>query len=193
MFIASAANNTLQGRAIHSINERWGTNFQSWAGRETIGIPVCKKKYAPFDFKLTQKDKHGKIRIDVVRMYGCACHSHLRENSIRCHGERKGWEPFGQWSMKKALALAKKWADNWNASKSDHQNGSFESIFQTSCDENNLLSTSLTSSSCSGALCSTDVSLASWKRLCHNGKCAWKLKHKYDDIMSEMHERSQSG
>lgn len=45
MFIASAANDTLQGRAIHQVNERWGADFRSWNGRETIGIPVCKKKY----------------------------------------------------------------------------------------------------------------------------------------------------
>ena len=45
MFIASAANDTLQGRAIHKVNEQWGADFRSWNGRETIGIPVCKKKY----------------------------------------------------------------------------------------------------------------------------------------------------
>ena len=45
MFIASAANDTLQGRAIQNVNERWGADFRSWNGRETIGIPVCKKKY----------------------------------------------------------------------------------------------------------------------------------------------------
>ena len=45
MFIASAANDTLQGRAIQKVNEQWGADFRSWNGRETIGISVCKKKY----------------------------------------------------------------------------------------------------------------------------------------------------
>lgn len=49
MFIASAANDTLQGRAIHKINERWGADdHRCWNGRETIGIPVCKKKYGRY-------------------------------------------------------------------------------------------------------------------------------------------------
>ncbi len=50
MFIASAANDTLQGRAIHKVNERWGADFRCWNGRETIGISVCKKKYGEFLF-----------------------------------------------------------------------------------------------------------------------------------------------
>jgi hypothetical protein len=45
MFIASAANDMSQGRAIHKINERWGTDYRNWNGSETIGISVCKKKY----------------------------------------------------------------------------------------------------------------------------------------------------
>ena len=48
MFIASAANDTLQGRAIQRVNEHWGADFRSWNGRETIGISVCKKKYGQF-------------------------------------------------------------------------------------------------------------------------------------------------
>lgn len=183
MFIASAANDTLQGRAIHAINEKWGTNFQNWTGRETIGIPVCKKKYAPFDFR-KRTDSDGKIRVEVVRMYGCACHSHLRESVIQRHGERKGWEPFGQWSMKKAQALAKKTAEKLNTVYSGDEKEQEDACPMTE--------TLTSSSSCSLSSDSHDLHLA-WKRLCHNGKCAWKLKHKYDDVVSEIHEKNQAG
>ena len=55
MFIKSAAADTLQGKAIQAVNEKWGDANNSdarrqWGGRETIGIPVCKKKYSPFAF-----------------------------------------------------------------------------------------------------------------------------------------------
>ncbi len=50
MFIKSAANDTLQGSAIQKVNENWGADFRSWVGHETIGIPVCKKKYGTFLF-----------------------------------------------------------------------------------------------------------------------------------------------
>lgn len=186
MFIASAANDTLQGRAIQSINERWGTNFRKWSGTETIGIPVCKKKYAPFDFSTKVEGKDGKIQVQVVRMFGCQCHSRLRENVIRCHGERKGWEPFGQWSMKKAQALAKKLTCELNAT------GRQTRTLQKSENLEESSSSSIVSTSCVGSSIdntNNDNSL-SWKRLCHNGKCAWKYKYKYDDVVSEIQEQS---
>ena len=169
MFIASAANDTLQGRAIHKINERWGTNFQKWIGRETIGIPVCKKKYAPFDFK-KRIVKDGRVYVEVVRMYGCTCHSHLREDVIRRYGERKGWEPFGQWSMKKAQMIARKLADRLNSNGTSSDSGGEDTTSSSDSDESPF----------------------SWKRLCHHGKCAWKMKHKYDDVASEILEREES-
>lgn len=180
MFIASAANDTLQGRAIQSINERWGTNFRKWTGTETIGIPVCKKKYAPFDFQSRVEGKDGKIRVHVVRMFGCACHSRLRENVIRCHGERKGWEPFGQWSMKKAQVLARKLTDELNASSLHQNSGSCVRSSQGG---------SVLSSTCSGCSLDSNDTNTAWKRLCNNGKCAWKLKHKYDDVVSEIQQK----
>jgi hypothetical protein len=186
MFIASAANDTLQGRAIQSINERWGTNFRRWTGTETIGIPVCKKKYAPFDFQTRVEGKDGKIRVHVVRMFGCACHSRLRENVIRCHGERKGWEPFGQWSMKKAQVLAKKLTDKLNASGRCLQSSVGTGVLSTT----NSTVASRSCSSCS--LDSNNDTSLTWKRLCNNGKCAWKLKHKYDDVLSEIQQKDSA-
>lgn len=53
MFTRSAASDTLQGQAIHSINVKWGDpDPLQRTGRESIGFPVCKKKYAPFRFPI---------------------------------------------------------------------------------------------------------------------------------------------
>jgi len=167
MFIKSAANDTLQGKAIQSINERWATtkNFKNWVGTETIGIPVCKKKYAPFDFKRVVLSD-GTVEVKVVRMYGCALHSSLREDVIKKYGTRKGWEPFGRWSIKKAQNKARKLTE-LNASNSDTESSSSSSS-------------------------DTEDSTIAYKRLCHNGRCAWKMKHKYDDIYEEIQERDES-
>lgn len=194
MFIPSAANDTLQGKAIHKINEKWGVHINSRydhkhnhsmgtkrnircsknggsTGAETIGIPVCKKKYAPFDFRKKIVDDDGKVIIQVVRMYGCVCHSAFRERVIRQYGERKGWEPFGQWSMKKAQLVAKKLTERINAN-----NGLIDS------------GDDATTSSASSYDDIDDNPIA-WKKMCNNGKCAWKMKHKYDDVVEEIHER----
>lgn len=118
-------------------------------------------RYAPFEFKKVV-NKNGKVRIEVKRMYGCACHSHIRENVIRKAKERKGWEPFGQWSMKKAQSLANRLADRINRSNGDSNSSSSDSD-----EEGN------------------DSNLDDLK-LCHNGLCVWRYKHKYDDIMEEI-------
>jgi len=148
MFAKSAANDTLQGRAIHGINEKWGEG--KWNGRETIGIPVCKKKYAPFAFK----KKDGKIVVE--RMFGCFVHSDLRKEKIEAHGVRDGWEPFGQWSMQKAKELARKETEKASTTTKVEKDA---------------------------AVVSSDDELRS---ICSNGKCAWKMKAKYDNIRREI-------
>lgn len=173
MFCKSAANEMPQGLAIHKINKRWAVNsvndgkygynktFQNWEGRENIGIPVCKKKYAPFDFH--RKEVDGHVGIEVVRMYGCRIHSGIRQNIIAQHGPRKGWEPFGQWSMKKAKKISRKFA----MAEMDENSGSSSSSSVSSDDEKPTL-----------------------KQLCNNGQCAWKMKHKYDDVVEELESTS---
>lgn len=175
MFIASAANDTLQGRAIHKINELWGADFRSWNGRETIGIPVCKKKYAPFNFRMVTEE-NGLKKVKVVRMYGCVCHSHLRQNIIRKEGPRKGWEPFGQWSMKKAVGIAKRFAQKINQERQD-ENACI--ICSSSSDEEREPSSPP----------STTMAL---KNLCQNGQCAWKVRDKFDDINAEIFEADKA-
>ena len=70
-------------------------------GRGTIGIAVCKKKYAPFCFhadnqqsKSEEGDEPSGSFIQVGRMFGCPCHHSARKSIITQQGERKGWEPF---------------------------------------------------------------------------------------------------
>jgi hypothetical protein len=164
MFIKSAANDTLQGKAIQAINVRWGEDSRNWSGRETIGIPVCKKKYAPFAFKVERhpstKESLGRVHITVERMFGCRCHSDLRKNVIQQHGCRTGWEPFGQWSLKKAEDVARRQAERINtieAGKNPH-----ESVWSSEDEE------------------------AKASNLCNNGNCAWKMRRKFDDIKREL-------
>ena len=114
MFIKSAASDTPQGKAIQAINEKWGEDFRRWNGRETIGIPVCKKKYTPFSFKIVQEKDTGAALVTVERMFGCHCHSTIRKQNIEQYGCRTGWEPFGQWSMRKAMEMAKREAERIN-------------------------------------------------------------------------------
>jgi hypothetical protein len=101
MFARSAAMDTLQGQAIQAVNAKWG-DPHPLAGRESIGFPVCKKKYAPF--RITGQQ--------IERLYGCVCHSHLRKAVIEKHGERNGWEPFGQWSLQKAKEVVRQETDD---------------------------------------------------------------------------------
>lgn len=156
MFIKSAASDTRQGKAIQAVNERWGEDFRRWNGRETIGIPVCKKKYAPFSCKVVREGSG--LKVIVERTFGCKIHSDLRKAVIEKHGCRKGWEPFGQWSLKKAQEIAKRETERLNS------------------EENGLPST--------GELSSEDEKTAS--SICNNGICAWRVRSKYDNVKREI-------
>jgi hypothetical protein len=162
MFIKSAAEG-LQSKAIHQINIRWGEDVCGRHGRETIGIPVCKKKYSPFLFR----NKDGTITVE--RMFGCHVHHGIRKKTIEQHGCRPGWEPFGQWSMRKALEQARAESERLNSSSP---------VTTTADDE------------CSSSS-DEDAPAASNLSICHHGKCAWKRKEKYDDIHSELRDQSE--
>lgn len=155
MFIRSAAADTLQGHAIQNVNKRWGTDILSRDGRETIGIAVCKKKYSPFTIK--KEVVNGRIQINIQRMYGCHLHSDIRKNIIEQFGVRRGWEPFGQWSLSKAEAMAKKICCKLNDGNREERDdlGGLKDKFN-------------------------------YRQICMKGSCVWKLKAKYDDIMEEL-------
>lgn len=210
MFIKSAASYTNQGKAIQSINEKWGEQTSGtrrpWGGRETIGIQVCKKKYSPFLFTVEETDHdendakncnntgascaERKRIVKVVRLFGCPHHSDLRKEKIECHGVRKGWEPFGQWSLRKAQQLARginiklnltdsKSSTNKQVEREDRHDLllSQEGRAKEVCDEN--------CTSCSNI----DDEI---RTICHNGKCLWKKRDKHDDVYREITGYSES-
>jgi len=213
MFIRSAAMDTLQGKAIQAVNEKWGEDFRQWGGRENIGFPVCKKKYAPFTFTIVPaEDVHqdkavdseedqgrreydgeasrdeslslggnskrrqlngGKVEVKIERMYGCVCHHHLRKAVIEQHGLRRGWEPFGQWSLRKAQELARRETERLNQPRANRplslEGDTSEEGWTSSDGEEKLLPT-----------------------MCNNGSFTWKIKTKFDDIYAEIHGHSES-
>ena len=120
---------------------------------------------APFHFR-TETSKNGQLKVRTTRMYGCVLHSHIRQQVIRKFGPREGWEPFGQWSLKKAASVAKKAVDQIN---------------QERMEDNSTSSSS-----------SDDEPSYNWKQLCQNGKCMWKLREKYDNIHEEIREADEA-
>jgi len=202
MFIKSAATDTCQGKAIQSINEKWGQgmtgNGRPWGGRETIGIQVCKKKFSPFVFTVdtiaddeniaknsnasassATGNRKRKI-VKVVRMFGCPHHSDLRKEKIECYGVRKGWEPFGQWSLQKAQQLARRETIRLNSKNDKNDSGEGKQVASFSNGGDNIVSNG---SSNRGNDNSVNEEI---KTICHNGKCAWKMREKYDNIYHEL-------
>ena len=237
MFIQSAAaeRGLHQSRAIQAANERWGEG--RFSGRETIGIQVCKKKYAPFNFTITsqQQEKEDGVEQDrgggynggrrqsqsrqqrrvvkVERMFGCPHHSKLRKRVIEKYGERPGWEPFGQWSMKKAQELARRETRRLNGelpavedestivTMDDDRDDDAVSPEAISAGGTNLPLPSASSTSSDPMVCvplsaAPSAAAASpnedFRTMCHNGRCAWKLKSKYDNVYEEILEESSS-
>lgn len=263
MFIRSAASDTLQGRAITRAEERWGSSAASNACASSsssgsnlrrprrgnsaaststgvaaiaIAVPVCKKKYSPFEFRIRRKrqpcaDGSPLIEVYVERMYGCQAHSKNRRQAIERHGgERDGWEPFGQWSLSKAKAAARRETARLNgllAAAHNNVNSSAELVLEggkgsladlnaveyiSRAESASSLSTSTANSPSSSS--SEDESKnnysgwtynpkedpasmrqrQSWQTLCHDGRCNWKIRGKFDDICEEIKEsRNDAG
>jgi hypothetical protein len=212
MFTRSAAMDTLQGKAIHSVNMKWGsinnTDISSSAsavatavtcsrapGRETIGIPVCKKKYKPFDFQVAKRNNSttsgGTYVVQVERLYGCQCHHLYRKQVIEQHGERQGWQPFGVWSLQKALNQARIEAARLNG---EHLTTATDSSSTTTIDtgddsgDEDILSPST-------VVIQNERNVAMRKSLssiCLNGACTWKVASAYDNIYKEIHGHTES-
>lgn len=169
MFLPSAAPDTPQGLAIQRMNETWGdADVLHRRGRESIGFPVCKKKYAPFTFSVRKGE------VIATRMVACKIHQAARLESIQQFGERKGWEPFGQWSLSKAQEVAKQ--ATAELQKQRKRNGKAARKQQTAIDSDD--------EETSGVVVSP--------LLCQNGKCMWKMKSAYDDIFYEINGRTES-
>lgn len=206
MFIKSAASYTSQGKAIQSINEKWGEESSGtrrpWGGRETIGIQVCKKKYSPFLFTLETQDEdendaknfngtansrsEKKPFVKVVRMFGCPHHSSIRKEKIECHGVRKGWEPFGQWSLRKAQQLARREIIRQNSIDNNSKNQKGDS------GDKKVATLSSGKKYSSNNEAGSESCIDEIKTICHNGKCLWKKRGKYDDVYNELTGSSES-
>lgn len=195
MFARSAAPDTPQGQAICQVNSKWGEDTLQRAGRETLGFPVCKKKYAPFVFPIRRRvnpdGSPGLYEVRVERLYGCKCHHPLRQRVIERYGERPGWEPFGQWSLKKAHEQAKHEAKRLNrdivavapsplaaaaaavatpavAVSSSSSDSSSDVDDDDSDEEGN----------------SSEAGMA--RNMCLSGKCLWKVRTAYDNVFKEL-------
>lgn len=209
MFTRSAAMDTLQGKAIHSVNLKWGsvhnTDISSSSsnvttpiscsrapGRETIGIPVCKKKYKPFAFHVLKQN--GTYLVQVERLYGCQCHHPNRKQVIEQHGVRKGWQPFGVWSLRKAQEQARIEAarlngdqitvtsiDNTSTATMDSVDDSGDEEVQVTSPKAVILDHN-----------SPAAIRKSLSNICLNGTCTWKIESKYDNIYKEIHGHTES-
>ncbi|KAL7532626.1 hypothetical protein ACHAXR_004741, partial [Thalassiosira sp. AJA248-18] len=191
MFHPSAATDTPQGSAIQKINDVWGQDLhRGWDNYKNIGIPVCKKKYRPFEFQIKKKNKLGGVEISVVRMYGCSMHSNIRKSVIERHGERKGWEPFGQWSLSKAQAAARRETQRLNAQLNNSSTClSVSSASSSSSGYDSALSSSSSEEETASPCFNRDSKQQQpWHALCANGSCNWKIRGKIDDICSEIEE-----
>lgn len=201
MFSRSAAMDTLQGKAIHSINMKWGnpTNDTTSStittaiacsrapGRETIGIPVCKKKYKPFDFHVIKEN--GIYSVQVERLYGCQCHHPQRKHVIEVHGERQGWQPFGAWSLRKAQNLARIEAARLNGQTTN--DNSSTSTVETRCDDSDEELSSPSSTTITQNKLDVEIRKLIGN-ICLNGTCTWKLESAYDNIYQEIHGYTES-
>lgn len=184
MFAPSAAVDGPQSQAIHKINEIWGDEFRGWKRHKNIGLPVCKKKYRPFEFQLKKKKNMGGVEIRVVRrMYGCPCHSPLRKAMIEKYGERTGWERFGQWSLQKAKTAARRETRRLDAELSNSSasvSSESPSEYTSSSEDDNTVLLSY---------CVRKIESKPLRQgLCDNGVCTWKIRGKYDDICEEIEE-----
>jgi len=195
MFARSAAPDTAQGRAIQSVNERWGDSNTACArkkGRESIGIPVCKKKYKPFHFSVLQTQKDGTVRVVVERLYGCQCHHPQRKRVIERHGVRDGWQPFGVWSMAKAQAQARRETARLNAAAAAKNNSNNSDAETASTTDDESSSTSSSASDSENAALTAVASNNKTHRMCLNGNCTWKVQSAYDNIYKEIHGESEN-
>lgn len=208
MFIKSAASYTDQGKAIQSINEKWGEESSGarrpWNGRETIGIQVCKKKYSPFLFSVETQDddendaKNGngtaassvgrKRFVKVVRMFGCPYHSDIRKQKIECYDVRNGWEPFGQWSIRKAQQLARRETIRLNSKDNTKNSQGVERDKKVAPSSNNGKDYLIKEEG--SEKCNNDSIIDEIKTICHNGKCLWKKRGKCDNVYNEISESS---
>ena len=217
LFARSAAADTRQGQAMQRVNARWGSDALDRAGRESLGMAVCKKKYTPFVFPCeytsstttTNNNNNPKdpengpasatttttttttVQVRVERRFGCRAHHALRADVIRQHGCRPGWEPFGQWSLRKATELARK--ETVRRNKQLAAAAAVEAATTTTTEDE---ASSLdddgdeddhqeSSPSPLVVCCLPTHAQNNFRSLCWNGNCLVKHESMFDDVQEE--------
>ena len=186
MFARSAAADTLQGQAMQRVNERFGSDSLGREGRESLGMAVCKKKYTPFSFPMiTAPD--GTVQVSAERRLGCRAHHGLRQTVVAQHGMRPGWEPFGQWTYKKANDLARKDTAKRNrkvAAAGDCTTTEDEVSLSSAEDAAVAVCANPNSSASSSSFAANN-----FRSLCWNGNCLVRHESMYDDVEAECRQR----
>ena len=194
MFARSAAAGTQQGQAMQRVNERFGSDALGREGRESLGMAVCKKKYTPFVFPMTTTGPDGTVQVTAERRLGCRAHHALRLNVIAEHGLRPGWEPFGQWTYKKANELARKDTAKRNRKAAA---AAAEDGITTTEDELSLSSAEEAAGVCanpnSPPSSSSSYAANNFRSLCWNGNCLVKHESMYDDVEDECRKLVKNG
>ena len=119
-------------------------------------------------------------------MFGCPHHSGIRKEKIECHGVRKGWEPFGQWSLRKAQQLARRETIRLNGVQNNSKNQKGDN------GEKKVAALSGDKKDSSNNEAGSESFIDEIKTICHNGKCLWKKRGKYDDVYNEVTGFSES-
>jgi len=193
MFARSAAADTQQGQAMQRVNERFGSDALGREGRESLGMAVCKKKYTPFVFPLTTNNHtDGTVQVTAERRLGCRAHHALRLSVIAQHGLRPGWEPFGQWTYKKANELARKDTAKRNrkiaAAQVDGTTTTEDEVSLSSAEEEaatGVCANPNVTPSSSSSSSSSSYAANNFRSLCWNGNCLVKHESMYDDVEEE--------
>lgn len=170
---------------MQRVNSRWGSDALDRAGRESLGMAVCKKKYTPFVFPLQYKPD-GTVEVQVERRFGCRAHHMLRTQVIRQHGCRPGWEPFGQWSMHKAALQARKETVRRNKAAAEALQDA-----ATTTEEEASLDDCSDAAAAANLCCLPTHAQNNFRSLCWNGNCLVKHESMYDDVEEEVRAMQQ--
>ena len=201
--------NTTSTNSSDAPARQWLTRRHRKKGREAIGIPVCKKKYKPFQFEVVTDDTTGRVQVVLVeRLYGCRCHHPQRKRVIERYGVRNGWQPFGVWSRAKALAQARRETERLNREHEEAVAAATEQELSSSSDDDDEQEDKAPACSAGSMACGmratakssknvTTISAAAaakrkpCRAMCLNGNCTWKVRSAYDNIYKEIHGESE--
>jgi hypothetical protein len=110
----------------------------------------------------------------VERMFGCRCHLNLRKAVIEQHGCRSGWEPFGQWSLRKAQGKSRLETERLNDGVDLLESGSLRKAQEKARLETERLNDGVDLLESGSESWSSDDEKNALS-ICNNGQCTWKV------------------